>query len=346
MLVRWSIEQVCEESIKDPLPIGHNEAVTAVEPLGMLDKQKDEGDKPEVKEAKARPEAQRSGVIGDTCNQARWTRAQQAHYLGQDESATDLFRKPGDSPNNANKFTIEGLDEETPKIAYDLRDIQKDVRKAGNQIEYAKQTLSSFEAPAKLELVNAVYPRRGHEDAYISYPACKAANSEFPELAKRIGEGRNHIDQHLIAATIRLEVAFYKQGADTGQDKYIQEHGHDDGIGEAVSIGPAQMQIRHLGRLVKEFPEQLGRFAGDPARAALKVENAPHFVAGYFSEVIQHLKEGTKPEYIARIGWDGVRQYWREGDLNAALIYAYNPRKDHIDSVKQQLKIIHQNQKL
>ncbi len=312
----------------------------------MLDKQKDEGDKQEVKEVKALPEVQRSGVIGDTGNQARWNRAQQAHYLGQDESATDLFRKPGDSSNNACKFTIDGLDEESPKIAYDLKDIQKDVRKVGNRIEYAKHSLSSFEAPAKLELLNAVYPRRGHEDAYISYPACKAANEEFPELAKRIGDGRNHIDQYLIAATIRLEVAFFKQGADTGQDKYVQEYGQGAGIGENVSIGPAQIQIRHVNRLVKEFPEQLGRFESDPARAALKVENAPHFVGGYFSDAIQHLKKGTKPEYIGGIDWGGVKQYWSEGDLNAALIYAYNPTKDHIDSVKQQLKIIHQKQKL
>lgn len=256
----------------------------------MLDKQKNH-DSREVEDAKAAPEVQCSGVIRDIGNQARWNRAQQAHYLGQDESATDLFRKPTDATNKASKFTIDGLEEESPKIAYDIKDIQKDVRKVGNHIEYAKQTLSSFEAPAKLELLNAVYPRRGHEDAYISYPECRAANAEFPELAKRIGEGRNHIDRHLIAATIRLEVTFFKQGADTGQDKYVQEHGKDDGIGEAVSIGPAQMQIRHVSRLVKDFPKQLGRFEGDPARAVLKVENAPHFVGGYFSDIIQHLEK-------------------------------------------------------
>ena len=290
----------------------------------------------EVKEAKAAPEVQRSGVIGDTGNQARWNRAQQAHYLGQDESATDLFRKPGDAPNSTNKFTIDGLDEDTPKIAYDLKSAQKDVQRVGTFLDCSKQSLSS------LEMGNPLYPHQGKEDSYVSYPACSAANVEFSELAKRIGEGRGHIDRSLIAATIRLEVAFYKQGVDTGQDKYIQEHGRDDGIGQVASIGPAQMQIRHIERLVKEFPQQLGKFAADPLRAALKIENAPHFVGGYFSEVVQHLNKDTKPDYIGPKDWVGVKKYWSEGDLNAALIYAYNPRQDHIDSVKKQLKIIHE----
>lgn len=228
---------------------------------------------------------------------------------------------------------------ETQKIAYDLQDARKDlaggVKKVGTFLECSKESLTSLESG------NPLYPHQGKEDNYISYPACRQANAEFPELAKRLGEGKGHIDQSLIAATIRLEVAFYKQGIDTGQDKYVLEHGRDEGIGQTVSIGPAQMQIRHIERLVKEFPNQLGQFASDPLRAALKVENAPHFVGGYFSEVIQHLSKGTRPDYIGGLDWAGVKKYWSEGDLNAALIYAYNPRKDHVDSVKKQMSVIH-----
>ncbi len=229
---------------------------------------------------------------------------------------------------------------EQQKIAYDLRDAQRDmsggIKKVGTFLECSKESLTSFEAG------NSLYPHLGKEDDYISYPACRQANAEFPELAKRIGEGKGYIDKSLIAATIRLEVAFYKQGVDTGQDKYVLEHGRDEGIGQTASIGPAQMQIRHIERLVKEFPNQLGKFAADPLRAALKKENAPHFVGGYFSEVIQHINKGTKPDYIGGLDWAGVKKYWSEGDLNAALIYAYNPRKDHVESVKKQMKTIHE----
>ena len=226
-----------------------------------------------------------------------------------------------------------------PKIAYDLHDAQRDIsrgiKQVGTFLECSKESLTSLEAG------NPLYPHQGKEDDYISYSACRQANAEFPELAKRIGEGKGHIDKSLIAATIRLEVAFFKQGVDTGQDKFVLEHGRDS-IGRTVSIGPAQMQIRHIERLVSEFPKQLGKFAADPLRAALKKENAPHFVGGYFSEVIQHLNKGTKPDYIGGLDWAGVKKNWSEGDLNAALIYAYNPKKDHIDSVKKQMKIIHE----
>ncbi|CAN5116345.1 hypothetical protein BH10CYA1_BH10CYA1_63230 [soil metagenome] len=56
--------------------------------------------------------AQRGGVIADNGNQARWQRAQEVHKLGQDESATDLYYRLGEQPNQStNKFTIDGLDQ-------------------------------------------------------------------------------------------------------------------------------------------------------------------------------------------------------------------------------------------
>ncbi len=61
--------------------------------MRILEEKKDDGDRPEVTEPKAVSEVQRSAVIGETSNQARWRRAQQAHYLGQDESATDLLNQ-------------------------------------------------------------------------------------------------------------------------------------------------------------------------------------------------------------------------------------------------------------
>ncbi len=232
-------------------------------------------------------------------------------------------------------------DQAPPKVAYDFKDIPKDLnsglRRAGAAFEQTRESLTSFEAPASPDFV---HPHAGKEDEFMSYSACLAANAEFPEIEKRIGLGSGHIDKALIAATIRLEVAYYKQVVDTGQDKYVREHGKDDGISANTSIGPAQMQIRHINRLVHQFPWQLGQFASDPVRAALKKEYAPHFVAGYFSDVIQHINKGTRPDYLGAKDWDGVKKYWKAGDLNAALIYSYNPTKDHIDSVKKQIALI------
>ena len=78
------------------------------------EKPKNEGDwliiKPELLAA---PEAQRSGVIGDNGNQARWEKAQEVHNLG-DNSATGLFYPPGTAPATE-KFGIVGLDDKAPK---------------------------------------------------------------------------------------------------------------------------------------------------------------------------------------------------------------------------------------
>lgn len=251
------------------------------------------------------------------------------------------FSHVGERRKDEKKACLGGVNEAASIVAYDLKDAQRDLnsslKKVGTSIECSQKTLSSFEKPASLD---AFHPHAGREDDFVSYPACSAANAEFPELKKRIGTGDGHIDKDLIAATIRLEVAYYKQGVDTGQDRYILERGVDDGIGQKTSIGPAQMQIRHINRLVTQFPWQLGHFAKDPLRAALIPENAPHFVGGYFVDVIQHINKGTKPDFIESKDWDGVKKFWRDGDLNAALIYSYNPTKEHIDSVKRQLKII------
>lgn len=59
-------------------------------------------------EQQAPPEAaQRSGVIGENVNQARWRQTQQAHILEQGESATDLFYDPNFKPKDKSaKFEL------------------------------------------------------------------------------------------------------------------------------------------------------------------------------------------------------------------------------------------------
>lgn len=59
------------------------------------------------REAQPAPEAvQRGAVIGDSSKQASWRATQQAHILEQDESATGLFYKPGESKLPTQKFEL------------------------------------------------------------------------------------------------------------------------------------------------------------------------------------------------------------------------------------------------
>ncbi len=101
------------------------------------------------------------------------------------------------------------------------------------------------------------------------------------------------------------------------------------------------MQIRNIHRLIQDFPAQLGRYASDPLRSAQRVDVAPYFVAGYFTDVIQHLAKNTKPDYVGGIDWAKIKRNWSEGDLNAALIHSYNPDPGQIGYVNTHLKIIH-----
>lgn len=235
---------------------------------------------------------------------------------------------------------------EAQKIAYDLKEFARDwnngAKKAGTFVDRTKEQigkseLRQMEAPASLDVL---HPHAGKEDDYVSYGSCRAANMRFPEISKRLGSGPGKIDPDLIAAVIRHEQEAYKQLYDSGQDNYVSKHGSAAGLSEDVSIGPAQIQIRNINKLVKEFPEQLGHYAKDPLRAAQNPGDAPFFVAGYFTDVIQHLNKGTKPEFTGTLDWANVRKLWFEGDLNGALIKSYNPHPKQIEFVMKNLKLI------
>lgn len=100
---------------KDSYPTAEGIIGQSVGASPMTDeKPKNEGDRLIIKpELLTAPEAQRSGVIGDNGNQARWEKAQEVHNLG-DNSATGLFYPAGKAPATE-KFGIVGLDDKAPK---------------------------------------------------------------------------------------------------------------------------------------------------------------------------------------------------------------------------------------
>jgi hypothetical protein len=190
-----------------------------------------------------------------------------------------------------------------------------------------------------------VFPHRGKEDDFVSYGACTAANNRFENLRLRIGSGPGHIDPDLIAAMMRNEQFFYKNFVDTGTDNYVRKHGNLDVLhDDTYSIGPAQMQIRNIQNLVKQFPEQLAPYASDPLRAALNPGDAPMFVAAYMSNVIEHLEKHTNPGFSAGV-WENISKHWKDGDANGALILAFNPDPHQIENVAKQQAIIKQARK-
>jgi hypothetical protein len=266
----------------------------------MLDKQKEQGDKQESAKANAAPELQRGAVIGDTSNQARWNRAQKAHYLDQDQSATELFRENGDAPVGTCKFGIDGLGDDVPvEVAYKFPEIKLGLD------QKTKDSLSAF-----------IY--RGKEDEQMDYKACAAAYKAFPEFARH-----PEVDKTLLPAIIRNELHFYSLWKDSTADGLAGTLGGIPNRPE-TSLGVAQIQQRHLPRLMKEFP-QLREKAEitDPVKAVLDKHMVPWLVAAYLADGIRTLEAQKKPV------------------TNRALMLLYNPGgKEHIDNVSAQMKLI------
>ncbi len=232
---------------------------------------------------------------------------------------------------------------------------------AGNQLKNAekstKKTVQSIERAAKYGEATAKdadlqvreeppkggdywHPHRGREDDFVSYPACAAAVMPFENVRIRMGEGPGHIDPDLIAAMMRNEQYYYKQLGDVGQDNYVRIHGnldilHDD----TYSIGPAQMQIRNVRKLLEQFPKQLGQYKDDPLRAVERPGDAPMFVAAYMSNIIEHLENHKNAGFSAGV-WNNIAKHWKDGDANGALILSFNPDPNQIAHVTKQLKII------
>lgn len=137
-----------------------------------------------------------------------------------------------------------------------------------------------------------VFAHRGNEDKYVDYKAAQ-------EASKMAGLDKLGLSGNLVGAIMRNEQHYYKK-SDAEQDKQVKEKGtvlkdgHED---LHASIGPAQMQIRNIKRLIDlrnadgkpEYP-YLQQMKDDPLRAALDPKSASLLVAAYSKEVVKDLK--------------------------------------------------------
>lgn len=118
-------------------------------------------DKPEEKreqtEAKKPPEAPaKEAVIGASPQQDRWKQMERAHYLEQDESATGLFRKPGQASESTGKFGIDGL-EKAPAQNADGTPYKVYKQEAGQAVQgldpiLKPMTESAFQSSVKMQI--------------------------------------------------------------------------------------------------------------------------------------------------------------------------------------------------
>lgn len=183
------------------------------------------------------------------------------------------------------------------------------------------------------------FPHRGQEDLLVSREGAEKAFKLLPNLKSLNPEiGPKAIDPELISAIIRNEQFFYQNGKDSGPDEYVRRNGKWI-FSNDESLGPAQIQVRHIIRLSATYPEVLGE-ASTAIRRCLQPNDAALFAGAYLDEVVGHIHDKTKPDYIGTKDWETVLKFWKDGKRNEALITAYNPDPNQIANINMQLHIL------
>ncbi|HEY9684942.1 MAG TPA: hypothetical protein V6C86_25420 [Oculatellaceae cyanobacterium] len=164
------------------------------------------------------------------------------------------------------------------------------------------------------------HPHEGKEDQFVDYAAARDA-LHLAHLDKY------KLPENILGAILRNEQHFYKL-TDAMQDDEIAKtgtvrlkNGKEDSY---ASIGPAQMQIRHIRRLIEEKDAHgdpkypfLQHMKDDPIRAALDKKNAALLTGAYFADEIE--KRHLKPNEVTA----------------ESLAYMYNPDVHSFGNPKQ-----------
>ncbi|MBU6454090.1 MAG: hypothetical protein KGS72_20085 [Cyanobacteria bacterium REEB67] len=248
----------------------------------------DEADKP--KEV-AKPEAAsetilRGGVIKNQALQENWRETQQHHMLGQEESATDLFYKPGASKETSQKFELFDSSKEPTLLAANIvpgspmldqmpqyQDVHSDmtVTNIAQNYEYNGRPPTLVPSGQAIEMVTKVglesakhaykygfeHPYRGREIEHlskISPPTWGSAYKAFPEL-QAIGKLDEQATTRLVKAIIANELEHYDV-ADRVQD-YLATTAAD--TVSKRTIGFPQMSAIGIKGLAQELERQVAK---------------------------------------------------------------------------------------
>lgn len=138
------------------------------------------------------------------------------------------------------------------------------------------------------------FTHRGNEDGHIDYKSTRDAY-QAAHLDK-LGLPKN-----IVGAVMRNEQHYYK-ATDDQQDRQVKNEGTvrnpDGSENTSATIGPAQMQIRNIRRLVNMTDEHgqptypfLQHMKNDPVRAALDPKNAALLVGAHLNEIAKDQKQ-------------------------------------------------------
>jgi hypothetical protein len=209
-----------------------------------------------------------------------------------DERVVVSRTKPG------NESIFQRSKEEPQKIAYDIKDFQRDAEKAW--VNVGEPLLAKTEESwDKLS------------GGSVSMRAAESAYDAFPQLAE------HGLPRRIVAALILNEVR-HRKPKDPYEDALVGmfgkvvdvRHGFKDN--PDASIGPGQIQVRNIRELAQHY-DQLKKFP-DPVRAALDPGKAPYFVAAYLVERISWLQAYNAKHEQAKVPIN-----------DGTLFYLYNP---------------------
>ena len=310
----------------------------------------DEADK---RKEVAKPEAAsetilRGGVIKNQALQENWRETQQHHMLGQEESATDLFYKPGASKETSQKFELFDSSKEPTLLAANIvpgspkldqmqqyQDVPSDmtVTNIAQNYEYDGRPPTLVPSGQTIEMVTKVglesaknaykygfeHPYRGREIEHlstISPDAWGSAYKAFPEL-QAIGKLDEQTTTRLVKAIIANELEHYDV-ADRVQD-YLATTAADT-VSERT-IGFPQMSA--IG--IQSEAQELERQVANGERTSNPLSNYAH---APISEVAKALEDPQNaPLFVAANIAHNVRMY-EKNKYPITLItlgYGFNP---------------------
>lgn len=126
-------------------------------------------------------------------------------------------------------------------------------------------------------------------EKYEEYFQKNALNTSACEAAyKAFRLDRFDVDRNLVAGLVWNE-QLHRKATDGAQDVAVWVGIELDGY---KSIGPGQIQIRHIEALAEKYPGL--RELGDPKKAALDPAKAPFFVAAYLANEAEKIENYNK----------------------------------------------------
>ena len=204
--------------------------------------------------------------------------------------------------------------------------------------------VSSKGARVAWEPQDLLSPHRENPERYVDQSAFRAANQHFGSFAKYNIDHPGMADK-LVSALIRNESVFYNTLKDATVDTALKATGAIPGD---PTVGPAQMKVHNIMRLVGKHPEVFGDSKAYPGLAETPYA-ATLLVAAFLNEKMEKFDSWSKqaPDRNAlnldnRLLFDYAFPFWKSGMRTKALIMSYNPGdgKRHLDHVLGQLEQI------